>query len=129
MSNIVENNGGRYMKRILTFLLMLICVFAFTSCGNEKIEPLQELKGQELINESASSDNEYTIKAYRNNGGATVDWAVLCTLTDNKTKKIKNIYWQYREKDAIIEWIDNDTVKINDVNLNLPDDTYDWRYN
>ncbi len=37
--------------------------------------------------------------------------------------------WQYREKDAIIEWIDNDTVKINNVTLNLPDDTYDWRYN
>ena len=48
---------------------MYLC---FTSCENEKIEPLQELKGQELISESDSSDNEYTIKAYRNNGGATV---------------------------------------------------------
>lgn len=60
------------MKRIITFLLMLLCISVFTSCENEKIEPLQELKGQELISESDSSDNEYTIKAYRNNGGATV---------------------------------------------------------
>lgn len=27
----------------------------------------------------------------------------------------------------MIEWIDNDTVSINDVILNLPEDTYDWR--
>ena len=60
------------MKRLITFLLMLLCISVFTSCENEKIEPLQELKGQELISESDSSDNEYTIKAYRNNGGATV---------------------------------------------------------
>ncbi len=117
------------MKRITTIVLTLIFVFVFTSCSREKIEPLQEIKGQELISESVSSDNVYTIKAYRNNGGSTVDWAVLCTLTDNKTNKTKNIYWKYREKDAIIEWIDNDTVKINNVNLNVPDDTYDWRNN
>ena len=117
------------MRKITTIVFVLIFIFTFTSCGNEKIEPLQEIKGQELINETTFSDNEYTIKAYRNNGSATVDWAVLCTLTDNRTKKTKNIYWQYREKDAVIEWIDTDTVKINNVTLNLPDDTYDWRYN
>lgn len=117
------------MRKISTIVLAIIFIFAFSSCCNEKIDPLQELKGQELINESASSDNDYTIRAYRNDGGATVDWAVLCTLTDNKTRKTKNIYWQYREKDAIIEWVDNDTVKINNITLKLPDDTYDWRYN
>ena len=66
------------MKRIITFLLMLLCISVFTSCENEKIEPLQELKGQELISESDSSDNEYTIKAYRNNGGASVIGELFC---------------------------------------------------
>ena len=34
MSNNVGNNGGRQMKKINTFLLMLLCVFVFTSCGS-----------------------------------------------------------------------------------------------
>ncbi|MBQ3022986.1 MAG: hypothetical protein IJD91_06705 [Clostridia bacterium] len=117
------------MRKITAILLVLMFVFPFTSCGDEKTEPLQKIEKQELINKSTSSDNKYTIKAYRNNGGATVDWAVLCTLTDNETKNTKNIYWQYHEKEATIEWIDNDTVKINNITLNLPDDTYDWRNN
>ena len=90
---------------------------------------LQGVTGQELIRESVSPDNEYVIRAYRNSGGATTPWAVLCTLTDNKTGKTKNIYWQNRQESAIIEWIDNDTVSINYVLLDLPDDTYDYRYN
>ena len=116
------------MKKTMALLIALICALSIVSCSN-KDDPLQKVKGQELINESASPNNEYVIKAYRNNGGATVDWAVLCTLTDTKTKKTKNIYWQYHKSEAIIEWVDGDTVKINHVTLNLPEDTYDWRYN
>ncbi len=121
------------MKKILIVLAIVIIVsifvFAFTSCSNDSIEPLQKIRGQELINNSTSPNNEYIIKAYKNSGGATVDWAVLCTLTDTKTKKTKNIYWKYKTDCAVIEWVDNDTVIINNVTLDLPDDTYDWRYN
>lgn len=115
------------MKRMIEFLLILICVFTTASCSNKNVDSLQDIKGQELINEVISSDERYLIKAYKNNGGVTVDYSVLCTLTDNQTKKTNNIYWQYKLDEVIIEWIDNDTVSINDVILNLPEDTYDWR--
>ena len=117
------------MKKITAALLLMVFAFTVASCGNKSDEPLQNIKGQEQIAESASPDKKYIITAYKNNGGATVDWSVLCTLTDNKTKETKNIYWQYKEDDATIQWIDNDTVKINDVTLDLPDETYDWRNN
>lgn len=118
------------MKKIIIIIVSaILCVSILIYGAYYKFFTLQGVKGGELINESSSPNNEYVIKAYRNNGGMTVDWAVLCTLTDNKTGKTKNIYWQYRRDSAIIEWIDNDTVRINHVTLNLPDDTYDWRYN
>ena len=114
------------MKKFV-ILIALICVFSFVSCRNIDREPLQEIKGQKIISESTSPDNKFIIKAYKNNGGATVDWAVLCTLTDNSNNKTKNIYWRYHEKNANIKWIDNDTVEINGITLNIPEDTYDWR--
>jgi len=116
------------MKKIITIIL-LILISTFVSCSSESVDSLQKLKGQELICESSSPDKKYVIKAYKNNGGATVDFAVLCVLMDKTTKNTKNIYWQYHEDEVVIEWIDNDTVKINAVTLNLPDDTYDWRNN
>lgn len=115
------------MKKIVAFLLVMMCVFTITSCVDNKPKPLDEIKGQEFMEESVSSDKKYIIKAYKNSGGATVDWSVLCTLTDTETKVMKNIYWKYKDNSVNIEWQDNDTVTINSVTLDLPDDTYDWR--
>ncbi|WNF38773.1 DUF5412 domain-containing protein [Bacillaceae bacterium IKA-2] len=83
---------------------------------------------QELITQSTSSNGTYTINAYLANGGATVSYAVLGELVFNKkNKRSKKIYWQYREENALIEWIDDNTVIINDVQLKLPHETYDYR--
>ncbi len=118
------------MKKVVLIIIAIVLGLSLLVYGAYyKFFTLQGLRGQELINESSSPNNEYVIKAYKNNGGMTVDWAVLCTLTDNRTGKTKNIFWQYRTDNAIIEWVDNDTVRINYVTLNLPDDTYDWRNN
>lgn len=75
-----------------------------------------------------SPDGKYTITSYLNNGGATTNWAVLCSVKDNDTGKTRNIYWQYRCDDANITWIDDTTVNINGVKLNVEKDTYDFRY-
>ncbi|WP_066073428.1 DUF5412 domain-containing protein [Neobacillus soli] len=82
----------------------------------------------ELINQSTSPNGTYTINAYLSNGGATVSYAVLGELVFNKeNKRSKKIYWQYREENAKIEWIDDNTVIINNVELKLPNETYDYR--
>lgn len=83
---------------------------------------------QDFITESTSPQGTYTIHAYRSDSGATISYAVLGELIFNKEeRKSKKIYWQYREEDAEIEWIDDDTVRINDVTLELPEQSYDYR--
>ncbi|WP_254778714.1 MULTISPECIES: DUF5412 domain-containing protein [unclassified Bacillus (in: firmicutes)] len=75
-----------------------------------------------------SPDGTYTVKAYVSNGGATTDYAVRGELIFNKeNRRAKNIYWNYHEEYAQIEWKDEDTVVINGHELTVPQDTYDFR--
>nr|MBA5586716.1 hypothetical protein [Anaerobacillus isosaccharinicus]QOY38697.1 hypothetical protein AWH56_020475 [Anaerobacillus isosaccharinicus] len=62
------------------------------------------------------------------NGGATTSYAIRGELVFNKkNNKTKNVYWQYRQETAKIEWKDNKTVVINGQTLNVPNDKYDYR--
>ncbi|WP_319799492.1 DUF5412 family protein [Jeotgalibacillus aurantiacus] len=46
---------------------------------------------------------------------------------ENSSKGSKNIYWQYETTEGNIEWQDEDTVKINNIELDVPDEKYDYR--
>ena len=89
---------------------------------------IQRLEGQVVIQEVSSPNGTYTVTAYLNDGGATTDYAVLCSVKTNGRNNEKNIYWQYRCKKADIVWIDEQTVQINGVKLNVKKDTYDYRH-
>ena len=89
---------------------------------------IQRLEGQEVIQEVSSPNGTYTITAYLNNGGATTDYAVLCSVKNNSSGKEKNIYWQYHCTKANILWLNEDTVQINGIELNVKKDTYDYRH-
>lgn len=83
-----------------------------------------------LISEVQSPNGTYTIKAYITNGGATTSYAIRGELIyNNIRKKPKNIYWNYREDKAIIEWVDEDTVIINGHELDVPNQKFDFRRN
>lgn len=88
---------------------------------------LQRLEGQEILVVSPSPNAAYTITAYRNNGGATADYAVLCAVKNNQTGKERNIYWNYHCDQADIRWLDDQTVSINGVVLDVRKDRYDYR--
>ena len=88
---------------------------------------IQRIRGQTEIASCVSPDATYTVTAYRNNGGATTDFAVLCTVKNNITGKERNIYWNYHCRTADIRWLDRKTVCINGVELNVKRDIYDWR--
>ena len=89
---------------------------------------IQRLEGQEVIQEVSSPNGTYTVTAYLTNGGATTAYGVLCSVKNNSTGKEKNIYWQYRCENADIIWLDEQTVQINGVKLNIKKDTYDYRH-
>lgn len=90
---------------------------------------IQRIEGQEVIQEVTSPNGTYVVTAYLNNGGATTDYAVLCSVKTKGQTKEKNIYWQYHCEEADIIWLDGQTVQINGVELNVKKDTYDYRHN
>ncbi|PGZ97799.1 hypothetical protein COE51_13110 [Bacillus pseudomycoides] len=94
-----------------------------------KFFSLQGVPKGELIQEVKSPNGTYTLNAYISNGGATTSFAVRGELIFNKRKifKTKNIYWNYKEDQANIEWKGEDTVIINGHTLHVPDETYDFR--
>lgn len=108
----------------ITVILVLLGIFLYTFFVSMESLP----KGEFLVEES-SPDGKFTLKAYVTNGGATTSYAVRGELVFNeKNGKTKNIYWNYREEDAEIFWVDNDTVIINNHTLNVPKEKYDFRY-
>lgn len=89
---------------------------------------MNRLPTGEYLTEEISPDGTYTLKAYLTNGGATTSYSIRGELVfNNRNGKTKNIYWNYREETAKIEWIDNDTVVINGHTLNVPKEKFDFR--
>jgi len=75
---------------------------------------------------SQSPDGKYNLEAYRTEPGATVDFSVRVYLTTGDRKAI--IYDAYHEYEAKIVWIDNTTVSINGITLDISQgEKYDWR--
>ena len=116
------------LKKVLKVIIPIILVITIGIYAiHWAFFDIQRIDGQELINEVVSPDGKYTVSAYLNNGGATTDYAVLCSVRNNETDKAKNIYWNYHCTEAEIEWIDEKTIAINGVELNVTKDTYDYR--
>ena len=88
---------------------------------------MNRLPKGELISEVQSPNGTYTVKAYVSEGTLSAP-AVRGELSYNKKiKRPKNIYWNYRQDKAIIEWFDDDTVIINGHKLDVPYDSFDFR--
>lgn len=86
-----------------------------------------EPKG-EFLTETVSPSGDYTVKMYVVRGSATVSNSVRGKVVDHSRKdKEKKIYNAYREEEAVVEWLDDFTVSINGIELDVRKDTYDWR--
>ena len=116
------------MKKTLSVIGILL-VFIFGYGVHWAFYDIQRLEGQEIIQEVSSPHDTYVVTAYLNNGGATTDYAVLCSVKCRGQDQEKNIYWQYHCQDADILWVDDDTVQINGIALDVERDTYDYRHN
>lgn len=120
------------MKKKKGFLLIIaiivIIALGIFSIINTLFYSMSRLPVGEFLTESTSENGAYTIKTYLCNGGATVSYAVRGeVITNDKSHKRKNIYWDYKIDKADISWEDNDTVIINGHKINLPNGKYDWR--
>ena len=107
---------------------LAIIIFVFLFAVYYFFCDMTRLSRGSLINELSSPDGSYTVKAYLVKGGATVADAVRGELVFNEMiRKPKNIYWNYREENAHLSWIDEDTRAINGILLDVPHEVYDFR--
>ena len=111
------------------FIIIMSMILVLSSCSitGAVFRDMDHLPEGELITSSDSSNRDYTINAYLCSGNATTDFSVRCSVKNNKEDTERNIYWQYHEEEAEITWIDDITVEINGIKLNVETDTYDYR--
>ena len=102
------------MQKIILIVLFILCL---TGCKN--------ICSEELLESVSSPNGKYTIKTYLNNCGATTDWLVRAELCNEKDE-CKEIYNCYHENASSVKWIDNENISINNKNLNVFKDKYDW---
>ena len=130
----MEERENKYLKNknfnfrlgvyIITILIFLgVATFKISSSIREFNERFKV--SEEFLGETVSSDGKYKVEAYLINGGATVDWSVKCYLREGDIKK--EIYRDYHINEANMIWIDNDTISINNHNIDLPNGKYDFR--
>ncbi len=114
------------MKKTIVLILIILCFAFLQGCIGRNV-PLSEYSGGEFLSSSDSPDGKYTVNAYIYRGSATEAETVRAELVDNDSGTQKNIYLKYREQSARCEWLDNTTVAINGIELDVRSDTYDWR--
>ena len=130
----MEERENKYLKNknfnfrlgvyIITILIFLgVATFKISSSIREFNDRFKV--SEELLGETVSSDGKYKVEAYLISGGATVDWSVKCYLREGEIKK--EIYRDYHINEANMIWIDNDTISINNHNIDLPNGKYDFR--
>jgi hypothetical protein len=126
------NHGVETEKKVVFTILGIfcLCVVAFVIYAVYwAFYDMNRLQKGEFLTEESSPDGKYTLRAYVTNGGATTAYAVRGELVYNeKEGKMRNIYWNYLEETAVITWTDEDTVVINEVSLDVPDEEFDFRH-
>ena len=130
----MEERENKYLKNknfnfrlgvyiIVTLIFLGAATFKISSSIREFNDRFKV--SEELLGETVSSDGKYKVEAYLINGGATVDWSVKCYLREGEIKK--EIYRDYHINEANMIWIDNNTISINNHNIDLPNGKYDFR--
>ncbi|MDH2470572.1 DUF5412 family protein [Clostridium perfringens] len=130
----MEERESKYLKNknfnfrlgvyiIVTLIFLGVATFKISSSIREFNDRFKV--SEEFLGETVSSDGKYKVEAYLINGGATVDWSVKCYLREGESKK--EIYRDYHINEANMIWIDNDTISINNHNIDLPSGKYNFR--
>lgn len=116
------------IKKFVIKAILVILVFCSLPIILYKYNSIKDIPRGNLIEESVSPDKNYKLRTYLCQGDATTDFAIRGEIV-NKLGFKKNIYWSYHEREVKIEWLNNNSVKINDKILEVPKEVYDWREN
>ncbi len=119
----------QYLLRISGMVIFIIAVpvviLFFSMVWYQDID---HINGQELVYSIISPDGAHVLEVYRQNGGATTTYSILCSVNDVDNNKKRNIYFKYREDDVEVYWVDEETVCIEGKELNVYNDQFDSRH-
>ena len=120
-----KKKGNKILKIFLVVGLLLIGIIGYGVYW--AFFDMNRLPTGEYITEETSPNGTYTLKAYVSSPSLSADTVRGELIFNDRNGKTKNIYWNYRESTAKIEWIDDDTVVINGHRLNVPKEKFDFR--
>lgn len=109
---------GRIKKLRIAMLLLIPIVFCFYLWNPQRI------RGEEVIGVYPSPNDTYVLTTYLNSGNITTDFSVLGWVMNTKTNRSKNVYDKYHCNVSKVQWLDDTTVVINDVTINVKKDVY-----
>lgn len=112
--------------KLLLFFLTCSLIFTFVMVFYPPLS-LAKFDSSELIKETRSPDERYKLSVYFR-GGVLFKWdySYIGVLEDLKTGESENLLWLPPEPFQI-EWKDNNTLKVNELILTVPGNTYDAR--
>lgn len=112
-------------------LVILMLLYNLICCN------LQRVEGDELWHEYPSPDGAYTLELYRVGGNHFLSAVPACygVVRNNESGKTRGIYYSYPGRCGRVFWIDDGTVSIDEITLNIHWDSYDdrrfifpWKY-
>lgn len=104
---------------VAVIVLILLLYFRF-------FVSMYHLPEGEYLVSSASPEGRYRLNVYISETSLSAP-AIRGELEDLETQKTKNIYWDYRQETAEIEWMDQNMISINGHEFNYLTEVYDWR--
>ena len=116
----------KYKNQIILLIILAFVLLLFFGIYYLFFD-INRIKGQELIDSQYSPNGDYELLIYRNNGGATTGYAILCEAIYIPTGQKRKIYWEYNVDSATISWVTDYEVNINGIQLNIRYDVYDFR--
>jgi len=97
-------------------VLGIVCIFAFF----DRVSPIVNTP----LGEYTSGDGKHTISVYLSEAGATTPWTVVAQVQGSGILIKKTIYAKDNIQEAAVKWLDERTVRINGVSLDIYDDKY-----
>lgn len=114
----------KYNRIIVFILIPIVFIILLVLYNNSRLIMINLPKGN-YIKSIESNNGQYKLNAYIYNGAVMMDdYSVRVELENNKTHKIKNIYYKYHESKIKMKWIDDNIVEINKKRIDIRKDFY-----
>lgn len=118
-----------FLKGLGYFVLLIgILLFGLFMMINYLFFNIDRVPEGEALAEKTSPSGAYTVVTYVINAHTTVAPAVRGeVIYHDEHDELRNLYWAYRIEKGEIEWINEHVVSINGMELDVREDTYDFR--